>query len=401
MYRAPSLKVLTDVHSNKGVNFTSHYMENGHHCPMHTSMAVLHRTKGISTLVIGMPECCYYSRFIADGSSDDLHYTYTLDDKEVVFSFAKGLKEALDEMAQEGAQCIALIGTCIPGIIGEDIAAIGEEAEARLGIRTLYIDVAHYKTNGYMGGFRDGIGALASLVSPPSNTGHALVALLGAGTGCELTELGAHLSATHEVHRVSIGAPLEAYQRCGDARVLIVLDSRFSHFAELLSERFGTPVVHLWTAYLAHEVEAAYTAISAALGIPRFEPTLSQALPDLTGLSFTLPSKAVDGVQLAKALAEAGGDIAFVHVEHWHAFDTYAKAYLRKQNQSPTIGYLANRDSVSQKKRYAQTIGIGNGLTAAAVSDAAVARLHTLIGYERLTALGAALEAVIKEQRGE
>ena len=70
---------------NAGVQITENPVCTGVHCPMHTALSVLRGAGGISSLVVGMPECCCYSRFVVDHTRGaERHYTYILEDSEVV-----------------------------------------------------------------------------------------------------------------------------------------------------------------------------------------------------------------------------------------------------------------------------------------------------------------------------
>jgi hypothetical protein len=68
---------------------------------MHTTLSLAGRMAGVSTLVIGMPECGTYSKMVIPepfGKAVELHWVYLLDGNEVVFGCSKSLGEAIKEM---------------------------------------------------------------------------------------------------------------------------------------------------------------------------------------------------------------------------------------------------------------------------------------------------------------
>ena len=188
------LKRLSKVKGNKGVLFTNMGATPGCHCPMHTSLATLVRVKGLSSLVIGMPECCYYSRFVTShikNNSGDRHLTYTLSDNDIVFGCAKGIAEALIHMDQAGAKVIVMIFTCLPSLIGEDPKAIVEEIQDKISAKVVSVELPHYKTNGYLSGYNLSLEALAQVCSKRES--RKRVNFLGSPGGEELETLKMHI----------------------------------------------------------------------------------------------------------------------------------------------------------------------------------------------------------------
>ncbi|MDF2845992.1 MAG: hypothetical protein K0R00_4418 [Herbinix sp.] len=143
---------LSLISSNNGIRLSRYSASPGCHCPMHTALATIGRIKGVSSLVVGMPECGFYSRYVMDspkGEQGELHYTYILDSNEVVFGCRDGLKDALVQMVEEGAKAIVVVMTCIPALIGEDIKEVTQEISSECEAKAVCIDMAHFKRNGY------------------------------------------------------------------------------------------------------------------------------------------------------------------------------------------------------------------------------------------------------------
>ncbi|MDR1405398.1 MAG: hypothetical protein LBJ20_07540 [Candidatus Methanoplasma sp.] len=62
------LKRLSSVKTNSCVKFLTPAAFPGNHCPLHRALALCANVRGISTLVVGTPECGIYSRNIIEMS---------------------------------------------------------------------------------------------------------------------------------------------------------------------------------------------------------------------------------------------------------------------------------------------------------------------------------------------
>lgn len=124
---------------------------NGGHCPLDIVLEKVAELKGISTLIVGMPECSYYSRMIfpmPEGNGGALHWTYTLEDSDIVFGSKPKLVRVIKEMAAEGAKKILIIVTCIPQLISDDTKSAVVDAAKETDAKLFYLPVAHFKYGG-------------------------------------------------------------------------------------------------------------------------------------------------------------------------------------------------------------------------------------------------------------
>lgn len=161
------LKHLSSVKTNAGVKFLTPAAFPGNHCPMHTALALSSRVKGMSTLVVGTPECGTYSRNIVSGiksEEGELHWTYILDSNEVVFGCRRGLIRTIKEMDKSGAKAIMIILTCVPEIIGEDIEGIVHEMQPEVSAQLTFVLMAHFKCNSYPSGYWKTLVAFGNLM---------------------------------------------------------------------------------------------------------------------------------------------------------------------------------------------------------------------------------------------
>jgi nitrogenase molybdenum-iron protein alpha/beta subunit len=125
------VKRLSEVKSNTSVKFLSPAVSPGCHCPMRMASLVAKDISGLSSLLVGMPECATHARLFnpnPEGPNGELHWLHVLDLHEVVLGVQDGIISALKKMDKVGAKAILLIVTCIPELLGEDIDGILREA---------------------------------------------------------------------------------------------------------------------------------------------------------------------------------------------------------------------------------------------------------------------------------
>jgi hypothetical protein len=150
---------------------------------MHTALAFATTVPGLSTLVVGMPECTVYSRAVAGravasravasravaGRSCDataLHWSYVLDDSEVIFGCGEGLAAAIREMDRNQARTIMVIFTCVPELTGEDIEGILHGLRPQVSASLIPLPAGHFKCNSHPQGLRKALASLCALMEP-------------------------------------------------------------------------------------------------------------------------------------------------------------------------------------------------------------------------------------------
>jgi nitrogenase molybdenum-iron protein alpha/beta subunit len=192
---------LSKIKQNTAIGISDVVANPGSHCPMHTALSTIMQFEGLSSLVVGMGECGYYSRYVTEynwghsflkdqkHSVKTAHYVYEMDSNEVVFGCREGLIKALHEIDQEGISALIIIGTCIPALIGEDMESLIEEvmAEKSTQCKIGYVDAAHFKYNGYGSGFYKIYEQLGKLYVDKS--ANKTILFLGEGQGEEYGRL--------------------------------------------------------------------------------------------------------------------------------------------------------------------------------------------------------------------
>lgn len=76
------LKRMSAVKSNSGIKFLTPAVSPGTHCPMRIASVNVENIEGLSSLLVGMPECATHSRLFnpnPQGRHGELHWLYVLD----------------------------------------------------------------------------------------------------------------------------------------------------------------------------------------------------------------------------------------------------------------------------------------------------------------------------------
>src|SRR5512134_2409741 len=118
----------------------------GESCAFDGAMIVLGCIADAAHLVHG-PIACLGNSWESRGTvttKGELHrraYTTDLTELDIVYGAAEKLRSAIRETARDARpRAIFVYGTCVAGMIGEDLAAVCREAEAELGIPVIPVD---------------------------------------------------------------------------------------------------------------------------------------------------------------------------------------------------------------------------------------------------------------------
>lgn len=354
-----ALRRLSSVKSEKAIQLLTPAADPGSHCPMHTALGLAGRIPGLSTLVIGMPECVTYSRMVIPGpygKQGELHWLYLLDGNEVVFGCEKGLAEAIREMDAEGARAILLIVTCIPDLIAEDMDLLVRELEPELRARLLVIPAAHYSCVSYPSGYWRTLAALGRLMEGEGRAdGCRTINMMGFfsprdAAGSELGELLSRLGWS--LRFLGPGAALEDFAAAPEAALNVVLSPHFVPLAADMKKRFGLPAVHLYGAYGSGEIGEAYHSIEEHLGVA-LAGTLDGAREELLrlereataliqGVTFAIADGRVDPLPLAAYLTRLGMEPLLLHLEGFGQGDKDWARAIAGSGHDPWICHMAN-----------------------------------------------------------
>lgn len=417
------LKRLSAVKSNGGVKFLTPAAFPGSHCPLHPALALAGNIKGLSSLVVGTPECATYSRIVLANTQvgpGELHWTYVLDGSEVVFGCRQGLLDALQKMDQAGAKAVLLLTTCVPELIGEDMESLVREAQPRLTARLISVMLGHFKCNSFPAGSWKTLQAVGSLMEPRA-VQPQVINVLGRSPGENHLPVPPVLSALKQqgfsLRCLSPGSSLDDFLAAPDAALNLVLSPFTDPLAAAMEQAFGIPAFRLHNVYAAAEIAVLYTAIAKKLGIQwgnefnwERREVLSleeQVKKRLRGCRYICaPIGPVRTLPLAAYLATLGLEPVLLHLEEFWPDDKHWAETLTALGYDPLVCHMVNsRSDAPLVESLAPDVCLGD-LTGAKVRVPCVpylSDLYGLSGYERtgrlLQQLLAALEqpAVVKK----
>jgi hypothetical protein len=373
---------------------------------MHTALAVTQRVKGVSSLVVGMPECGFYSRYVMDqpvGKHGELHYVYVLDSNEVVFGCRDGLQEALRIMIQDGAEAIMVIMTCIPALIGEDIKEITEEINAETSAKAVCIDMAHFKRNGYESGFYEVYQALLSLQQNNKQMETHQVNLLGSLLGNEGVRLKEILTE-NGFQTVELGGSfsLEDMGVITAGRLNIVISIHMLPLARSLEKEYDIPYIFLGAGYSIDDITELYQSIFNALEIKEcvsqfqsyehIQSLLQEKAGSFNNLPYIATAVIPDVLGVCAFLGTLSMKPLLLHVEEYNEWMKEWKTEILAMGQNPYTTYITKRESVAQlleqvdKEDNLPLLSLGSlkGVPGCcSVDDRKVRQFGSLIGYER------------------
>lgn len=410
---------LSEIESNQGIPFSHAAPAVGHHCPMHTALATLQGISGVSTLVVGMPECGFYSRYVMEtpkGPDGELHYTYVLDANEVVFGCRDGLLKALEEMERDGADAIAVTMTCVPALIGEDIQEITESFGTGHRARAAAMDLAHYKRNGYEAGYYETYLALAEFCDASKKEN--MVFLLGGAQSQEGRELCEWLytgSSSYDIVTIEDVFKLSQFTKISSSCLNIVTNIHFLPLAKRLEEVYDIPYVFLGESYGRDGIQEAYKKIGTALLLretPVFTHSQEAAKLEarvrerLEGSRFLLTANIPDALILTEYLCSLSMTPCFLHLEEYQQWMKEWKKKILSHGSNPLTAFLV-KDSIAEDGfkeigfekpgSYRFVIGKEIGEEIGCLK-AGRSFLPPLIGYERTFALLKLLDGLLREE---
>lgn len=357
------VKRLSEVKSSASIKFLSPAVSPGCHCPMRMASLVAKDISGLSSLLVGMPECATHARLFnpkPEGPNGELHWLYALDLHEVVLGIQDGIISALKKMDKAGAKAILLIVTCIPELLGEDIEGILREAQSEISCPVAHVMLGQFKNFSYPPGYWKTLEALGAFMKAGKTDPHRINVL---GSNPNRTEV--HLSSLFpELERhglalrlISPGASLNDFQVAPDAALNLVISPYAQPLAARMEKEFGVPFIALHTLFSVSAIDKAYEAIGDRFGLPSLGPSWSsgialmrekallleeQARTKLSGLRFITAQRCDMPLALAGYLASLGMEALLLHMEEFYPEDlAHAKALL-SQGQNPYICRMVN-----------------------------------------------------------
>lgn len=356
------LKRLSAIRSMNGIAQLTPAAFPGSHCPMHTALSLAVHISGVSTIVIGTPECGYYSRNIplSAGHGDaTFHWTYILDSREIVFGCRKGVTDAVLEMDKAGAKAILLISTCIPELIGEDVESLCTELQPQANAALLHVSLGNFKCGGYEPGNWKTLFAFRKLIRREGISDDT-VNVLGRSRDDDHSHLPLLLEQLQELgvtlRYLGPESELDDFIHAGRARLNLIVSPFFDQLGEWMERELSIPGVNLHRVYRADEIRAAYVQVGQHLGLDlepgfleqyhetvRLEKQTAKQAAGLHYVSATIG--ALQPLPLSHYLSSLGISPMLIHMEEFYPGDAHFRELLLAQGENPPICLMLNPEA--------------------------------------------------------
>lgn len=381
----------------------------GNHCPMHTALSLGARIKGVSTLVIGTAECGYYSRNVplsAPSADQSLHWTYVLDQQEVIFGFRAGLTAALQEMDREGAKVILLLGTCVPELIGEDMESICAELQPRLSARLIPIPLGNFKCGSYQPGYWKTLFAMGELMEQAEKKTRT-VNILGRSASEDHIPMPELIKALKDrgipLRFLAPDSCLEDFVQAGNGQLNLVLSPFMSPLAQWMENEHKIPFFSLHDRYDVKEISLVYSDIARYLeleerlgaedvfGLKALRSTAEsiqkEAAAQLSGTQYVSALiGAIQPLPLSVYLSSLGMIPIMIHMEEFYPADKQHREALLNLDQNPVICLMLNEQAdqpIIEALCPELILGDWGGRKLPSPASIQLMDLYGQIGYER------------------
>ncbi len=359
------LKCLSEIKSGEGIPFLTPDVSPGTHCPMRMASVIVEDIAGLSSLLVGMPECTTHSRLFnpyPEGEKGELHWLYVLDSREVVFGCRDGVMEALKKMEKAGAQSILLIATCIPDLIGEDFEGVIQEIQSELSIRVAFVTLGQFKNVSYPAGSWKTMEALVALMQRQITVPNR-VNILGRSPKEDHTPLPFLFPFLErngiELRCLAPGASLDDFRVAPDAVLNIVVSPYTQPLAVKMQKEFGVPFITLHNCYSVEEIDKAYERITKqfnlscrgvfdeerkeALVLEKQSENICHGLKYVLSLRVDLPLPLTQYFITRLAMKPL-----LLHMEEYYPEDQNFAKSIRKSGYDPLVCRIVNEDSALQ-----------------------------------------------------
>ncbi|MFV0414238.1 MAG: nitrogenase component 1 [Oscillospiraceae bacterium] len=358
MKELQQVKRLSAVKSGTGIRFLSPAVSPGCHCPMRMAAITAHNIRGLSSLLVGMPECTTHVRLFnpkPEGKHGELNWLYVLDSHEVVFGARNGLINALKKMDKAGAKAILLIVTCVPELVGEDFEGIIREIQPEIAASLACVMLGQFKNFSYPPGYWKTMEAMGAMMGS-QKTDARRINVLGRSPKEEHIPMPPLLPQLQQrglaLRCLAPGASLEDFRLAPDAALNLVVSPYVQPLAARMEREFGIPYIALHSLYAVEQIDEAFQEISQRFGFVwngEFDGERSQALAlegmaakKLNGLSYVSATGIDLPLVLAGYLAGFGMEPLLLHMEEFYPEDKRHAAALLALGQNPPICRMVN-----------------------------------------------------------
>ncbi|AFA46825.1 nitrogenase component 1 [Acetobacterium woodii] len=419
------LNRLSEIKKNQDIYGDSAAISCGVFCPTFGVAVSAPLIKEAAVMVVGTAECTWYAKnsclYHSEDPGYDRFYSCVFEDSDITFGDRGGIKQSLLKIAEsEAIQCIFLVSTCIPEIIGEDLEAISKEAQKICGKPILPVHIAHYDNNCN----EFGVAIARTLrvqgrLMKPQTVKPGTVNFLGRNfhAGTAGTPKQSELAKCLEQAGVTINLMLpdqccikQIYEAPG-AALNIVTNEVGRELAEYMQNQFGTPFVEFEASLDINYISAGYQQLEEYLELDlsadymalqqQAESLVAEARQDLAGKTFINGGRPPDALEVAAFLSALGMKPMLINAYRLNDKSEANRQFILEQGCDPYVNYVANPNAAMSMLTKLQPdlyIGFGNGDY---LRQLGISHLETLlppgkIGYEAIIHVITAIQAALK-----
>ena len=358
------LNRLSNIKSDKDIKSCSHAIYPGTHCPLFGATMIASHMEGLAVLVIGTEECTYYNKDFAilrnGGIKKDRTYSYVLEENEVVFGCAKGVKEAIREVDKTNPDGILVITTCIPELIGEDIVGICHEVQNDVNAVLMPVQTEHFNQTSHMSGIMRALEAFGGIMEKQEKTEKTVNILGWRGKSLDHTELFMWLKENGVNVHISLPSKgsIKDVVTAPAAALNIVMDFTALKLAIRMEEEFGVPYVCFDRPLLFEEITASYEKIAEVLDIPFGEglkikkeeaiKRVEELKEKLKGKSFVYGNTMFNVFRYTRFLCDAGMEPKLLSVRELYEGDDVQIQEILDKGHDPYVTKMANIEPLEE-----------------------------------------------------
>ncbi len=358
------LNRLSNIKSDKDIKSCSHAIYPGTHCPLFGATMIATHMEGLAVLVIGTEECTYYNKDFAilrnGGIKKDRTYSYVLEENEVVFGCAKGVKEAIREVDKTNPDGILVITTCIPELIGEDIVGICHEVQNDVNAVLMPVQTEHFNQTSHMSGIMRALEAFGGIMEKQEKTEKTVNILGWRGKSLDHTELFMWLKENGVNVHISLPSKgsIKDVVTAPAAALNIVMDFTALKLAIRMEEEFGVPYVCFDRPLLFEEITASYEKIAEVLDIPFGEglkikkeeaiKRVEELKEKLKGKSFVYGNTMFNVFRYTRFLCDAGMEPKLLSVRELYEGDDVQIQEILDKGHDPYVTKMANIEPLEE-----------------------------------------------------
>lgn len=353
-----TLNRLSDVKSDKDIKSCSHAIYPGSHCPLFGATMIASHMEGLAVLVIGTEECTYYNKDFSilrnGGIKKDRTYSYVMEENEVVFGCAKGVKQAIREVDRTNPDGILVITTCIPELIGEDIVGICRDVQSEVKAVLMPVQTEHFNQTSHMSGIMRTLEAFGGIMREQEKKEKTVNILGWRGKSLDRTELFTWLKENGVSVHISLPSKgsVKDVVTAPAAALNIVMDFTALKLAIRMEEEFGVPYVCFDRPLLFEEITASYEKIAEVLQIP-FGEDLKKKKEEafrrveelkelLKGKSFAYGNTLFNVFRYTRFLCDAGMEPKLLSVRELYEGDDVQIQKILAYGYDPYVAKMAN-----------------------------------------------------------